>query len=990
MTVDRQIRVFISSTFRDMQAERDYLVKFIFPQMRKLCESRGVIWGEVDLRWGVTDEQAAEGKVLPICLEEIKRCRPYFIGLLGERYGWIPDSIPADLLEREEWLKEHLHGKTSVTELEILHGVLRNPQMAGHAYFYFRDPKYVESVAEEERKNFVAENENNAEKLRTLKAIIRQSGFPVRENYYDPRALGELVLDDLRKVIDDLFPEGSQPDPLDREAMDHESYAQSRERVYIGRQEYFDRLDAYAAANDAQPLVILGESGSGKSALLANWVARYRKAHPDRLVLQHYIGATPYSADWAAMLRRLMGEFKRRLGIEQDIPDQLDALRSAFPNWLYMAAAKGRVVLVLDALNQLEDHDGAPDLVWMPPVLPGNVRLMVSTLPGRPLDEIQKREWPTFKVELLSIDQRRRLISEYLAQHTKSLNPARVERIATSPQSSNPLYLRVLLDELRLVRSHEELEGRIGSYLKAESAYELYEKIIVRWEHDYEGESDLVGDTLSMLWAARRGLTETELLQALGKDGEIVPRAVWSPLLLAMSESLVSRAGLLTFAHDFLRGAVEIAYLPNEQNRRRSHLRLANYFERQAFSARRTDELPWQLSRAAAWHRLFKLLANPKFFEQAWEQNKFNVKVCWAQIEMSSPLRILDAYREFIEHPRSVHKDLLWCLGDLLAETGHFEQALTIRARLSDYLKSEGDSIGLASCLNNLAVSIIQRGGWDDATKLLKEAEGLCLAHDDLSSLAMNLGNQASICKMRGQLNQAMHLHKREEALCRKANDVGGLARSLGNQATILAMFGEFESALALHEAEERIFRQLGNLDGLQCCLGNQAYVFMQITGGIVAADELCRQKEDICRQLGNLDGLARSLSNRGLILFARGDFQQSMALQKEAEEICRQIGNDDLLASILGYEGFILMERGDLEGALCLHKKAEDIFRRLENIERIAFCLANQSLALKHLNRKDEAIELAEESLQLAQTHGYSVVVKQVEPILNDLRKRA
>ncbi len=54
----RQIRVFISSTFCDMQAERDYLVKFVFPQFRKLCESCMVTWGEVDLRWGVTDEQA--------------------------------------------------------------------------------------------------------------------------------------------------------------------------------------------------------------------------------------------------------------------------------------------------------------------------------------------------------------------------------------------------------------------------------------------------------------------------------------------------------------------------------------------------------------------------------------------------------------------------------------------------------------------------------------------------------------------------------------------------------------------------------------------------------------------------------------------------------------------------------------------------------------------------------------------------------------------
>jgi len=54
----REIRVFISSTFRDMQEEREELVKQIFPQLRRLCESRGVTWGEVDLRWGIAEEQA--------------------------------------------------------------------------------------------------------------------------------------------------------------------------------------------------------------------------------------------------------------------------------------------------------------------------------------------------------------------------------------------------------------------------------------------------------------------------------------------------------------------------------------------------------------------------------------------------------------------------------------------------------------------------------------------------------------------------------------------------------------------------------------------------------------------------------------------------------------------------------------------------------------------------------------------------------------------
>jgi len=41
----RVIRVFVSSTFRDMKEERDYLVKFVFPALRNLCEHRGVVWG---------------------------------------------------------------------------------------------------------------------------------------------------------------------------------------------------------------------------------------------------------------------------------------------------------------------------------------------------------------------------------------------------------------------------------------------------------------------------------------------------------------------------------------------------------------------------------------------------------------------------------------------------------------------------------------------------------------------------------------------------------------------------------------------------------------------------------------------------------------------------------------------------------------------------------------------------------------------------------
>ena len=42
MSTSSELRVFISSTFRDLQEEREHLVTKIFPEIRALCRERGV------------------------------------------------------------------------------------------------------------------------------------------------------------------------------------------------------------------------------------------------------------------------------------------------------------------------------------------------------------------------------------------------------------------------------------------------------------------------------------------------------------------------------------------------------------------------------------------------------------------------------------------------------------------------------------------------------------------------------------------------------------------------------------------------------------------------------------------------------------------------------------------------------------------------------------------------------------------------------------
>jgi len=106
-SASRTFRIFVSSTFSDMKAERNALCEKVYPKLRKMCEREGYKFQAIDLRWGVTDEAALDQQTMKICLDEILRCqkispKPNFMILIGNRYGWrpLPYEIPAEEFEQ--------------------------------------------------------------------------------------------------------------------------------------------------------------------------------------------------------------------------------------------------------------------------------------------------------------------------------------------------------------------------------------------------------------------------------------------------------------------------------------------------------------------------------------------------------------------------------------------------------------------------------------------------------------------------------------------------------------------------------------------------------------------------------------------------------------------------------------------------------------------------------------------------------------------------
>ena len=570
MTTSRTVRVFLSSTFRDFAEERDLLVKKVFPELRRRCRERQVELVDVDLRWGITEEQAQRGEVLPICLAEIDRSRPYFMGFIGDRYGWVPEHHQFDqsLLVEQPWLDEHRGGK-SVTELEMLHGVLNNPLMKDRAFFYFRNSEYSQSKGGP----YLSEGPESALKLEALKDRIRTSGFPVVENYPNPEALAEKVQEDLWKVIDETFPEEDVPDPLTLERRKHEAYGGSRLGLYLGGKQYFTALDAAMAAEPFAPVLITGSSGGGKSALIANWSRAYKEKHPETLEIVHYLGSGADAADPVKLVSRLLQEIARITGDELKIESDPQKILNALPEWLARASSyaerEGRGWLIL--LDGLDKLSNLRDLRWWPGFLPPRMKLVVSCLDGEVQDEARKRMgWSEIKVTPLTDNDTKDLIVEYLGRYRKSLTPEQIARVQSHPLSGNPLFLRTLLEELRIFGVYEELEARMAGYLAAETIDALFAKVFARVEEDNRAED--VRSAMEVLWGSLESFAEDELLAITG----LVP-AVWSPILNALSESLISTNGRLALGHDYFRKAVEDRYLTTEESKESVYKRLSDF-----------------------------------------------------------------------------------------------------------------------------------------------------------------------------------------------------------------------------------------------------------------------------------------------------------------------------------------------------------------------------------------------------------------------------
>lgn len=123
--------------------------------------------------------------------------------------------------------------------------------------------------------------------------------------------------------------------------------------------------------------VLIGPGDSGKAAAL--W---HSAQHSGACRFFHHAGLGGETGNPDRFLWRLLNAIRNTCGFHDPVPDSVEVMREALPNWLARAAAGGRFCIAVADGQELTRGGLEPDLEWIPNWLPAGVSILVSVRPG--------------------------------------------------------------------------------------------------------------------------------------------------------------------------------------------------------------------------------------------------------------------------------------------------------------------------------------------------------------------------------------------------------------------------------------------------------------------------------------------------------------------------------------------------------------------------------------------------------------------------------
>lgn len=417
--------------------------------------------------------------------------------------------------------------------------------------------------------------------VQTDKFIVKAENGKL--NIYFATPLSTVILQDLKEAITARYPdhkEVSGETDLQKEIDQQEQFQFLNSEGFIEREGDFSELDKYVKGDSNKLFVLTAPGGMGKSMLLANWIDHYRlhiEGRKEKSIHFRFIGASDRSTTVYSLMRFLLLEMKEIAHkFDEEVPEDPTKLREVWQKLLEATGKQGKTVIVIDAINQLESR--LSDLNWLPFQLPPNIKLIVSFKRGeQAAEELYNRfknsSQVIFEVKPFeNIKDKQELIKAYLSQYLKDLDQQHIDTLINSPGAINPLYLKVVLSELRVFGAFSNLDEKIRKDF-GETPVSAFQGVLKRLEDDPAYSLIEPKKAVSVLFGlmahARHGLSAEELtklfIQALDMEDSKEQRKNAAEtvhlFLRQVRPFLARREGRYDFFYESFKNAVEERYV---------------------------------------------------------------------------------------------------------------------------------------------------------------------------------------------------------------------------------------------------------------------------------------------------------------------------------------------------------------------------------------------------------------------------------------------
>ncbi len=500
-------RVFVSSTFEDMGRERDLLVRQVFPRLRSAGEECATHVVGVDLRWGIPAGDDREGGLVARqCLDAVDACRPFLLGFIGSRRGWVPslDDFGDDPSEPSAALRRAVELGLSLTELEILHALcpFEDSQPPSSVLLYIAEGALGGSsrLVTALREYGIDLDGDVPENLRVReydKAVALEAGA----------SLPDRLVEELGVLLD-LAVDGNASIPAASEY--HERV---RALALIGAVAQPAAIEAVTAeiAAGSKLVIVEGPSGAGKTTLLAQLATTLRRPG-GRGAVARYLGSAAPPDNEDSLVSSLSAELEELVGHEPSLTGSRDLFRRWAEVW-EASEAQHPPVLILDGLDAAPIQPHA--LHWLVEPLRHGATVVISLDPESTAGGALKQSLEGVRGTVVQrleglqdVSTREAFVREQLTVHLKTLDREMMETVVRQPAAADPLYMAVVLAELRLHGRHDDLADQAQSRFaggREEAIHALLDRL------ELETDTRVLGVVLGALAHSPSGLSTAQL-----------------------------------------------------------------------------------------------------------------------------------------------------------------------------------------------------------------------------------------------------------------------------------------------------------------------------------------------------------------------------------------------------------------------------------------------------------------------------------------------